>query len=689
MQQEIAFIRMRLPLQHKWLKKNIQYSNWMFVVVSALLTILAYGLLAGELGMYGDDPNFLWAYHRGGAAEFRPFMAWIRDFGYLVYQFLSPLFGENIIGWRLALLLLRWTSGLLYYFTLCRRFPAQKPIIWWAALLFLFYPGFLQQAIPVEFILHFISLNFILASILLMQLAFSNSRGKWLLLIGSFGFEVIGLFLCEYFISLELVRPFLVSHTMTTDTQNSSEASIPLKKKGTHRNVLPLLISFIIFLSYLIWRGFFASSSYVQPVFLSALKADAPSFLLTWIEQAGHDLILVLIKAWGKIFSPLPSGRSLLVYAGITALSFLICALSSFINRPTETDETYENSSLRPLILLGLFAVISGGIPVWAAGLKTTLSLFWDRLTLSFMWGACLTFTSVFGILIRKKYQPLLFSLIIALTVGFQFQLQNQFRRDWQLTQNYFWQLHWRAPDLAQGTLVLGDQFPFSAITDNSLNALLNWNYEEAGKPMAENYKFFQVSARRNLLIEPTETNQIIHNNFSGNLDQSIVVYATPSTCLKVLTKTDRELPFLGYDLRQVLHYSNPDQILVEPARTVTLQSFMGPEPVHDWCYYYEKGELAEQQEQWDKVLELGIEAESLGLSPTVMVEMRPFLFAALLSNDIPTASRWANKMVQEQGNAAYFLRWFETLEPSSLNQEALILLNQLKTDYQKERDLD
>lgn len=680
---------MRLPLQQKWRNKNIQYSNWVFAVVSGLLTILAYGLLARELGMYGDDPNFLWAYHRGGAAEFKPFMAWIRDFGYLVYQVLSPIFGEKIIGWRLALLLLRWTSGLLYYFTLCRRFPSQKPIIGWAALLFLLYPGFLQQAIPVEFILHFISLNFILASILLMQLAFSNARGKWFLLISSFGFEVIGLFLCEYFISLELVRPFLVSNAMTPAAKNSGEAGIPLKKKVPYRNAVPLLISFIIFLGYLIWRGFFSSSSYMQPVFLTTLKTDGISFFLNWIEQAGHDLILVLIKVWGKIFSPLPSGRSLLVYSAITGISFLICTLSSFINRPAETDQNDENLSLRPLMLLGLFAVISGGLPVWAAGLKTTLSLFWDRLTLSFMWGACLIFAVFFSILIRKRYQPLLFSLIIALTVGFQFQLQNQFRRDWQLTQNYFWQLRWRAPDLAQGTLVLGDQFPFSAITDNSLNALLNWNYEEAGNPMAENYRFFQVSARRDLLIDPTETNQVIHNKFSGSLAQSIVVYATPSTCLKVLTEPDRGLPFLGYNLRQVLQYSNPDQILAEPARTVTLHSFMGPEPAHDWCYYYEKAELAAQQEQWDKVLELGIEAESLGLSPTVMVEMRPFLFAALLSDDIPTASRWADKTVQEQGNAAYFLRWFETLNPSSLSQEALILLNQLKTAYQTERDLD
>ena len=58
----------------------------LFALVSALLAIAAYGLIAPALGAYGDDPNFLWAYHRGGAAEFRPFMGWVREYGVLLYE---------------------------------------------------------------------------------------------------------------------------------------------------------------------------------------------------------------------------------------------------------------------------------------------------------------------------------------------------------------------------------------------------------------------------------------------------------------------------------------------------------------------------------------------------------------------------------------------------------------------------
>ena len=45
-----------------------------FIVASGMIAFLAYGLLIPQLGMYGDDPNFLWAYHRGGPNEYKEFM---------------------------------------------------------------------------------------------------------------------------------------------------------------------------------------------------------------------------------------------------------------------------------------------------------------------------------------------------------------------------------------------------------------------------------------------------------------------------------------------------------------------------------------------------------------------------------------------------------------------------------------
>ena len=51
-----------------------------FIFASGMIAFLAYGLLMPQLGMYGDDPNLLWAYHRGGPIEYKECMGWIREY---------------------------------------------------------------------------------------------------------------------------------------------------------------------------------------------------------------------------------------------------------------------------------------------------------------------------------------------------------------------------------------------------------------------------------------------------------------------------------------------------------------------------------------------------------------------------------------------------------------------------------
>ena len=148
----------------------------LFAVVSAIAALAAYGLLLPSSAIFGDDPNFLWAYHRGGAAEFRPFMGWIREYGVLLYEALSPIFRESVPAWRISALILRWVSALLFFLTLRRAFPKRIALVFSAGLIFLLYPGFSQQAIPLEFILHFFSLSCILGSIALHQDALRPER---------------------------------------------------------------------------------------------------------------------------------------------------------------------------------------------------------------------------------------------------------------------------------------------------------------------------------------------------------------------------------------------------------------------------------------------------------------------------------------------------------------------------------
>ena len=53
-----------------------------------------------------------------------------------------------------------------------------------------------------------------------------------------------------------------------------------------------------------------------------------------------------------------------------------------------------------------------------------------------------------------------------------------------------------------------------------------------------------------------------------------------------------------------------------------------GEEPAHDWCYYYEKADLALQKGDFAEVLRLGEEAEQNGYHPDDKIEWLPFILA-------------------------------------------------------------
>jgi len=69
------------------------------------------------------------------------------------------------------------------------------------------------------------------------------------------------------------------------------------------------------------------------------------------------------------------------------------------------------------------------------------------------------------------------------------------------------------------------------------------------------------------------------------------------------------------------------DQILRENSDTrVSPEEIFGPEPEHDWCYFYQKAELARQYGDWETIVELGDQVEKNGFTPAVGMEYEPFI---------------------------------------------------------------
>jgi hypothetical protein len=84
--------------------------------------------------------------------------------------------------------------------------------------------------------------------------------------------------------------------------------------------------------------------------------------------------------------------------------------------------------------------------------------------------------------------------------------------------------------------------------------------------------------------------------------------------------------PGLPRQLAEALPLSHTGQIGFSTEPVSPELPIFGAEPPHDWCYYFEKAELARQQADWQKVAALGDEAFSRGEHPNTWMERLPFI---------------------------------------------------------------
>jgi hypothetical protein len=108
-----------------------------------------------------------------------------------------------------------------------------------------------------------------------------------------------------------------------------------------------------------------------------------------------------------------------------------------------------------------------------------------------------------------------------------------------------------------------------------------------------------------------------------------ISVFPASGSCLHVLDGRKVELSGLVDNtlLSMVAGYSMVDRINVNAPPAIP-PAFLGSEPEHGWCFYYQKMNLARQRGNWDEVAQLADETVKLGLAPNDVSEWMPILEA-------------------------------------------------------------
>lgn len=587
-------------------------------LVLAIVAVLAYGLLLPQLGFYWDDLPMSWIRYQMGTEAMTKYFSTNRPVWGLLYQVTTRIFPQVPIYWQVFALILRWLTGLLVWLIVRNLFPKRTKLALSTALLFLIYPGFNQQWGAYLYSHFFIVLNFFLLSLYLMLRA--QRERFWLWTSTALLFSALNLWMHEYFFTLEVVRVAII-WIYLRDQQ--------LDMKPRLRRTLNLWIPYLaVFVAAILSRLFIFNNQIYE---IGGSQAGTSPFnIFTTIPTS---LWTVMVGAWGQAFQlpdlDVDGPRTTLVY-GLIALITYGLVVGTFFWKQAKGSEGSDKRDAYVMMGLGLFTLLVAGWPFWLTGVPVSLGYPANRATLSFMMGVSLLIAGLLS-LMPYRLDWILIAVFVSLAAGQQFQWSNEFRRDWNMQKNLFWQMTWRAPGLEPGTVVmLNEELNYYA--DNSLGAALNWIYAPDNHTNRVDYVLFYPTNRLGGALSGLKPDLPIRydylaGQFEGNTSQTVAFFYSPPGCLRLLDpEIDSQNRLISDDtlLRDAAIISTTSSILSK--QIAYMPEIYGPEPAHGWCYYFEKADLARQVGDWEEVAALGDKAFKLTDYPNDPIERFVFV---------------------------------------------------------------
>jgi len=525
-----------------------------FVLVGlCLLGGVAYGGLVFTGGVFGDDPNALYAYQRLGREGFDAFYGWARPFSTWMHKLVIPLTGINMRRINLVTIGLRVLSSWMLYLLMRAMGEESEEMAWMGAALALVYPGFGQQAQAVQYLLHFSVLALVLFSLWAMVRGIkAHKRVERIAWVGAALIGACAQVSIEYFIGLELARPVVLGiHLWEREGKAKWQ-------RAFWRHYMP----FAVFLAgYLIWRIVIFKPAYPQITLVDKLQVSPLEAVPEGVLRMGRDLMTVMVGAWVELIRVL---RRMPVRGWMLAAGTAGAGIGLVILLCLDKSKKIDLKGVRNRILLiGGCMLVFGGVPLWASETPLTVTHPWNRTTLCFLSGVSMVSSGLLALL-SCKIRRVLFIVLVGLAVIFQAQIGADYAREWALVQDLFTQLTEQVPQLKAGTLVLYDDFPFRYYSANNLNALLNWTYDPERGAGDEQYKLFEIDERLGGALPALEADILVtHGTFRGNTSQTLVIALDSERKLMIL---DREKVYtvLPGRTREAVHLSVPGEVILE-----------------------------------------------------------------------------------------------------------------------------
>ena len=608
------------------------------IILLIIFGALAYLPLVGKFGYYNDDWYLMYSARAYGPGAFWDIFSVDRPARALVMIPAYTLFRDNVLFYDLSAYIFRVVSAISLFWLLSMLWPRQRTLALWAALLFLLYPGFLSQPNGIDYQSQMVSLAAALLSIAMSIRAslVQKPLPKFLVFLTAVLLGWLYLGLVEYFIGFEILR--LASFYIL-----ESHRGHPSKKEMIQAGSRAWLPNLVIPLGFLAWRLFFFTSERGATdvdLQLGLFKQYPLQTLYHWTIQVAQDLFDVMLAAWA---TPLVQLRGFLsigsVVLALVILGFFIAVLFKY-ERIFEGEAAERPNEAREFILLGLLTAIAGLIPIAMVNREVTFPTY-SRYSLASSVGLAIFLVGLLGLIRWRVVRYSAMAVLLLIAILTQYGNSVFFAQRTAVARNFWWQVAWRVPQLAPRTTLVG-AYPIESIEED----YFIWGpanliyYPEQQAPKGIQPTIFaavlnQDTVKKILARERQEfdnrKNIITYKNYRNVL---ILSQPTLTSCMHVINGSEPEYSEHEWELiRPIGSFSEMEHLLTDDPSPTPPTSVFGREPSHDWCYYYQKADLARQRGDWNEVLRLADEAANKNLNPSDMIEWMPFLQAYALND--------------------------------------------------------
>ncbi len=628
-----------------FVEKLRKKQNWVMVGMILFISAVAYLPFIHHFGYYLDDWNLIWAGMTNGPAKLVELYSIDRPFIGYVFAGMYQILGAGAFAWNLAAFVFRLAGVFSFWWLVRLIWPKKQHETMLMALLFAAYPGFLRQPNAIQYLMHIINFTFgvfsLAVSVAALKTTQSVKRIGYMALAILTGF--CSVLMMEYMIGLEGIR---LAVFWLLSNRESEQVWWKSWKQALWR-YLPYAAMSVVFL---VWRLLiFKSTRHATDVgLLMDQYITNPIYKLLYIgANLLKDFFEVIFGGWTVEPYQLISTMRLKDFLSSLILVVFVAVGIMFVFLTTREspleEERRDSRWTTEAIWMGTIAVLVTMLPVILSNRSVSFHNTFDRYSLPGTIGMAMFLIgtmSAWGKPLLRMWLPLLMlstAVFTHLANGYEFQA------DWDAQKSLWWQTYWRVPALEDGTVLL--------VSMGSTGFAMEEDYEIWGPanliyhPKEKELKIISEVLNQNTLhamqLGRGDERTMRTIAFDRDYEQSLVL-SIPSinSCMHVLDARVNPLSTSENPLvAQAANYSNTNLILSNHAENAEMPAIIfGSEPAHDWCYYYQKASLAEQNKDWNTILQLSAEVEASGERADDWSEWMPFLRAYLFTGNYQQA---------------------------------------------------